>query len=300
MVKAYENALTLEVDVIRREFLTLALSSATSAVLLPLDASPTRKVGTSEVELIWKFHDHLITSYPRASEAVTAAPKLLNTALGFLDGSMTQRTRQELSTAVAALADRVGWSYHEAGNPAESWKCARTALALSREGVDRTLEGHTQLNAGCYLFPADPRNSFAVSQRINEIDGMLSMVKAVNAALSAKYAATVGDARQAVRMLRLSESLIQGDPIQPRWADWFAPRFVHRHRTEAFLVLGDFTSARKSCELSCDPANPASGMVRMARVAKASGDLDQASELISRAKALNPITTGTRKRLLEQ
>lgn len=264
------NARTVE-DVRRRSMLGLIAAASVGSASEPLShlldgltqpAPPTR-VGAMEIGAVHEAADlctRLDLQYG-GGLAAEVAHGSLRWAVGLLDQTMTDDTRAQLCSAVAALADRVAWSTYDAGRYTPAARLWTLALDTAARGNDRDLRGHILLNFSTLLFDSGQGSDAVETLRLALGDERVSTTEQANLhAVCARHAAGIGDRDSALRHLTLAEEALgRADPATtPPWARRVTAEPGHFDAAigMAWHALGDRDHAHESLSTALSTLGP--------------------------------------------
>jgi hypothetical protein len=164
--------------------------------------------------------------------AVQMGKGSLQWASGLLKQQMSDPIRQRLSTAVALLADRVGWSAYDAGDSRNARQLLLWSLDHAARGADRDLKAHVMLDLSSVLTDAGSPHEGVDVLRLALGDERLSSAERANLhAVCARHCGTAGERQSGLRHIGLSDEA-QANPYQgyqPEWARRVTLSAGHHH-----------------------------------------------------------------------
>lgn len=292
-VQAYERALGitgLVEDMDRRALLTAMTATAASEPLSRLldglmAPEETGRIGATEVAAVREstnFYSSMDLQYG-GKVAARVAGESLRWAVGLLDRSMDTTTRRDLSSAVASLADRLAWSYHDSGQKYPTRRMSELSLQASSEGDDPTLAAHIRLDVSSFM-EDKPTDAAAVLTGVHETKSVHPLERANVAAVRARHLGNAGHLREARNLLGTAEALVPSewpDGI-PGWAGFLSEPHIMRVLGRSYYSIGDLDRAADRFQRAAEGFGPDRGrgraqvMTRLGYVYLAQGDVDAA------------------------
>lgn len=191
-------------DVNRRRFLAAAAATLPAALAGEVPAM----VGASDVAAV---RDLALTMDLTTPFAVGTAHVALQRALGMLSARATTAVAADLNTAVALLADRVGWGMHETGHDAR--ETLLLAQRLAGRGTDPDLQAHALLD----LAVATPDPKEAVATLDHALTMAVSGGERLNLMMVAARRIARTDHQFAMEYLRAAADM-EPTPVGQPWA----------------------------------------------------------------------------------
>ena len=244
----------------RRELLASAIAASVGAaapesvarVMDGLMFGQPRRVGMSDVVAIESaIETYLHFDLARSGELASSfARSLLGWSTGLLEAEMSGQTRQRLSSAVALLADRLGWSIYDSPVSGGAGRMLTFALDHAARGADPDLRAHVMLDLSSTLVDAGSPAAGVDLLRAALGDERISAAERANLhAVCARHCAAAGQRNAGFRHVQLAEdALAARDPERgPDWAQQITRGRGH-HDSALGLALfarGDDVGARQ-------------------------------------------------------
>ncbi|WP_344933673.1 hypothetical protein [Sphaerisporangium flaviroseum] len=188
-----------------------------------LGTEPPSHVGLPEVQAVEAAADlYMRMDLARGGNAAIAMARgSLEWAVKLQDRPMTEATRERLCSAVALLADRVGWATYDQGKMERAARLLTFALDSAARGGDRDLRAHTMLDLSvAFADMGRPRDGVEIL-RLALGDERISSAERANVhAVAARHCAAAGDRPGGLRHIGLAEeALARAEPaVAPDWA----------------------------------------------------------------------------------
>jgi hypothetical protein len=257
---AGSDELALNADVHRRAFLA-GVAAASVGVATPqplarlmegLGSEPPRRVGMSDVAAVEAAADaYMGFDLARSGDLAAAiARSALAWATDLLDQEMTEPTRERLSSAIALLADRLGWSIYDSGTSVHAGKMLTFALNHAARGADRDLRAHVMLDLSTVMTDAgNARDGVEILRAALGDERVTAAERANLHAVCARHCASAGEPDSGLRHVMLAEEALQKDDVVggPDWARQITYGAGHHDSALglALFALGDAGRARQ-------------------------------------------------------
>ena len=254
------DVMAFNAEVHRRTFLAgVAAASVGAAAPEPLarllDGLGTdlpRRVGMSDVEAVEAAADaYMGFDLARSGElAATIARSSLRWSTQLLTREMTEPTRERLCSAVALLADRLGWSIFDSGVGGHAGRMLTFALNHAAHGTDRNLRAHIMLDLSTVVTDAGRPGDGVDIVRAALGDERISAAERANLhAVCARHCASAGQQDSGLRHVALAEETLHHNDtaIGPGWARQitYGPGHHDSALGLALFALGDTDGARR-------------------------------------------------------
>jgi hypothetical protein len=254
------DELAFNADVQRRAFLaSVAAASVGAATPEPLvrlldglGAELPRRVGLAEVSAVEAAADaYMNFDLARSGDlAARMARSALHWATDLLDQDMTEPTRERLSSAIALLADRLGWSVYDNGTSGHASRMLTFALAQAARGADRDLRAHIMLDLSTVMTDAGNARDGVEVLRAALGDERVSAAERANLhAVCARHCASAGEQDSGLRHVALAQEALEKKDVTsgPDWARRITCGAGHHDSALglALFMLGDADRARQ-------------------------------------------------------
>jgi hypothetical protein len=254
------DVVALNADVQRRAFLAsvaaasmgVATSDPLSRLLDGLGTDVPRRVGTSEVAAVEAAADaYMGFDLARSGElAAVMARDALRWSTELLGMEMTEPTRERLSSAVALLADRLGWSIYDSGAAGDASRMLTFALNHAARGADRDLRAHVMLDLSTVTTDAGhPRDGVEILRAALGDERISAAERANLHAVCARHCAAAGQRDAGLRHVSLAEEALghADDMSGPEWARriTYGPGHHDSAVGLALFALGDTRRTRQ-------------------------------------------------------
>jgi transcriptional regulator with XRE-family HTH domain len=254
------DVMAFNADVQRRAFLAGVVAASVGAatpeplarLVEGLGADLPRHVGMSDVEAVEAAADaYMGFDLARSGDLAAAiARSSLGWSTKLLSRDMSEPTRERLSSAVALLADRLGWSIYDSGISDHAGRMLTFALNHAARGADRDLRAHVMLDLSTVVTDVGRPYDGVEILRAALGDERISAAERANLhAVCARHCASAGQQDSGVRHVKLAEeALAQHDTAMgPDWARQitFGPGHHDSALGLALFALGDADGARQ-------------------------------------------------------
>lgn len=243
----------------RREFLAgVAVASVGAAAPQPLGRlldglnSPLpRRVGMTDVAAVEAAADaYMRFDLARSGDLALSFGRLaLSWSTELLRLEMEQPTKERLGSAIALLADRMGWSMFDSGCATGARQMLTFALDHAARGVDPDLRAHIMLDLSTVM--ADSGNPMDGVDILRAAlgDERLSPVERANLhAVCARHCAAAGQHAAGLNHVRLADESFASVAVRqgPDWARRITsgPGHIDSALGLALFALGDTAGAR--------------------------------------------------------
>jgi hypothetical protein len=254
------DELAFNADVQRRAFLASVAAASVGAaspeplarLLEGLGTEPPRHVGMSEVAAVEAAADaYMGFDLARSGDlAATMARSALRWATDLLGLDMTEPTRVRLSSAIALLADRLGWSIYDNGTTGQAGRMLAFALNQAAQGADRDLRAHVMLDLSTVMTDAgNARDGVEILRAALGDERVTAAERANLHAVCARHCASAGEPEAGLRHVALAQDAIEKNDVVsgPDWARQitYGPGHHDSALGLALFALGDDERARQ-------------------------------------------------------
>lgn len=254
------EVVTFNAEVQRRGFLAGVVAASVGAavpeplarLLDGLGADLPRRVGMADVEAVEAAADaYMGFDLARSGDlAATVAHSSLKWSTQLLAREMTESTRERLSSAVALLADRLGWSTYDSGASDHAGRMLTFALNHAAHGADRNLRAHIMLDLSTVVTDAGrPRDGVEILRAALGDERISAAERANLHAVCARHCASAGQQDSGLRHVVLAEEALQQSDtaVGPGWARQITYGRGHHDSALglALFALGDNDGARQ-------------------------------------------------------
>jgi hypothetical protein len=254
------DELAFNADVQRRAFLASVAAASVGAaapeplarLLEGLGSESPRRVGITEVAAVEAAADaYMGFDLARSGDlAATMAQSALVWATGLLDLEMTEPTRDRLASAVALLADRLGWSIYDNGTSGHAGRMLTFALNQAARGADRDLRAHVMLDLSTVMTDAgNARDGVEILRAALGDERVTAAERANLHAVCARHCASAGEQDSGLRHVALAEETLEKNDVVtgPDWARQitYGPGHHDSALGLALFALGDAERARQ-------------------------------------------------------
>jgi hypothetical protein len=254
------DAMAFNADVQRRAFLASVAAASVGAatpeplarLLEGLGTDPPRRVGMSEVAAVEAAAEaYMGFDLARSGDlAAKVARSSLDWSTELLGLEMTEPTRERLSSAVALLADRLGWSIYDSGTGGHAGRMLTFALNQAARGADRDLRAHVMLDLSTVMTDAGhPRDGVEILRAALGDERISAAERANLHAVCARHCASAGQQDSGLRHVSLAQEVLEQNDtmIGPDWARQitYGPGHHDSALGLALFALGDAERARQ-------------------------------------------------------
>ena len=247
-------------DVQRRLFLASVAAAAVGAaapeplarLLDGFGAGLPSRVGISDVEAVEAAADaYMRFDLARSGDfAAHVARSSLRWSVQLLGQEMSDPTRERLASAVALLADRLGWSIYDSAVGGDAGRMLTFALDHAARGADRNLRAHVMLDLSTVVTDAGRPEDGVEILRAALGDERVSAAERANLhAVCARHCAAAGQQESGQRHVILAEeALARDDDVGgPSWAKQitYGPGHHDSALGLALFALDDTEGARR-------------------------------------------------------